>query len=1008
MFALWYTEGRHRAYGPVTVITFDTDNFTPIRSHLLSTPPSFLATLRDNIFRGFVAIVKKTSIIVWNNPYLLSAVGLLATFSICKYMVVFQPDYCRYLTSLFIRKTGKFYVKPEIFRSTFNDTPLMKLNDAGNHTHGQSAASRSSASLFCEGYAASLGKRAFFVQSSRADQRHKRLGNRNYYWAKDLTAEPTWSTPSPDNVVAIVDVDEYMEMEEMLAYNENALILYTFVPHAAADVQPDFSFTFDKSSRVHYTVSGGGTYVHEVWNYNHDHITCQYKVFGIPIRTTSYLIDRKPAGVHHELIHFAPVASWGLLSSIVFQFLFTDTLQRYDVIRAEHIRLRIQTLNKHEVSTAIPMQYACATVPVEVDDHIITLARIVKGEVQLASIESILGSPTVDAEEQLKRKRTSAILKSYTERLANYFSNTSTIVGSIINRLMMINSSSIFRPESVYPPNASLARYQFGHFDQSAKPSMEPYMNPIMTGAFAPDRTQANEEQAVTGRIKAVANNTEATPFVRKCMHEFVECIFPRPHELVPTSYEYVGEMQNRPTQRSLFLHAMYSMPRRIIKFFMKAEAYSKPSDPRIISTFNSTDKVDYSRFTYALADYIKDNHSWYAFGTTPKVGAEKIAALCAGATSIIKTDFHRLDGTISPALRELERCLWLRGFSQIHLEELVALHKAQYNLPAVGTFGTKYNSGTARGSGSPETSILNSIDNCFCTYLAHRMTRVNGVFLEKEDAWERTKQNAFGGDDGAVKDMPVDKFEEAAKAIGLSASVEPVLRGNFGVAFLSRQYTRDVWTGDPSSCCDLKRILPKLHITTIKNNVPPVQRLLEKCYGFSLSDANTPIIGQIACKTRELAPNFQPEFEYWNSDVPIGDQFPNSNIQAIRDLVEWQFGPDVWIEEAKLVAYLSSCNTPEDLLHMPLLFERPTLVRASQDVTISGDIVYARSEKRSSPTSGKHAPAIPPRPTASAKNKGPAIPPRPAVKQDNHQQRRKMKFGNVNTKVSIALTPKG
>jgi len=193
-----------------------------------------------------------------------------------------------------------------------------------------------------------------------------------------------------------------------------------------------------------------------------------------------------------------------------------------------------------------------------------------------------------------------------------------------------------------------------------------------------------------------------------------------------------------------------------------------------------------------------------------------------------------------------------LRLYKKTHHDQVTELHKSQYGNKGIGPLGTTYDGGYSRLSGSPETSLFNSIDNAFVAYVALKKTKLDGVYLSADQAYNGL--GIYGGDDGLTADVEPETYVEAAKLVGQELTVEKVSKGRIGVKFLARVYSPGVWYGSTNSCCDISRQLGKIHVSpNMTKDVTPIEKLVEKTRGFLLSDSNTPIIGPFYNKVAEL-----------------------------------------------------------------------------------------------------------------------------------------------------------
>lgn len=100
-------------------------------------------------------------------------------------------------------------------KSVFLDVEVDDMKPVGGHTHGVSAAVRSTASNLIDCVTKAAGRNPVYYQGSSADVRKGRQISRSYFWAKDFMA-PAMPPVADADVVAMVDVDYYVDMERKL------------------------------------------------------------------------------------------------------------------------------------------------------------------------------------------------------------------------------------------------------------------------------------------------------------------------------------------------------------------------------------------------------------------------------------------------------------------------------------------------------------------------------------------------------------------------------------------------------------------------------------------------------------------------------------------------------------------------------------------------------------------------------------------------------------------------
>jgi len=497
------------------------------------------------------------------------------------------------------------------------------------------------------------------------------------------------------------------------------------------------------------------------------------------------------------------------------------------------------------------------------------------------------------------------------------------------------------REPVVVPTAYAVHSYQAAEgAEPEAKPCVEAFMQPIMDSAYAPLRSVANDEWSIDARLRKVATTTALDDEQFGYAKEFVKFFLgDAAHTLSPVDPEVVLEHQNRPTQVSILNTADVTgaspNSEGVVQSFQKSQAESLPAPGRNISTVAPTCKLQYSRYIYALAEVLKRT-TWYAFCQNPKACAHRVATICENANDVAQTDLSKMDGTVSPALRDFEDFLLLHAFTDLTKAEAIRWAHTQRKRKCYTGQGVHYNSGTSRLSGSPETSAFNTIENALCVYCSFRA--VGYAPLEAYQAL-----GVYGGDDGITAHVIPDVLVHSFKLWGLTCKCEPTLRGG-RVTFLARVYGPEVWNGNPNSCCDIPRQLGKFH-TTVRHTDTPLEKLVEKLRAINLSDHNTPIFSELL----EVASAFfdlsvRPHATYCMYTAityPADVQYPN-------DLYGWY---DQYVDEAVPYfnwriyhTWLSSIRRATDFL-VPFVCSQPALdnSKIDREVIVDGRTISPR-----------------------------------------------------------------
>jgi hypothetical protein len=775
-----------------------------------------------------------------------------------------------------------------------------------NHTHGKSAAARSSASLFIDQVAKVSGHNLVYYQGSCADLRNNRQITRSWFWSKDLNVEPQTVKPKDNDMLALVDVDYYVNMPAFTGRHFKPLLLYCFQPDSVAKETGEYKYTFTAKNEVEYHVTGGAMYRHGVWNYTGDSFTSTSKVFGIPWTFSTFSLERRKVDDDHQIILIAPLQKFTGVAAWMARRKFGHTpLRRLKVADGGFLRMQTNHESGLVVHTAEVGGYSVAKIPVSVDDAIFSTARTCKKELSYPIVKSKMPADTEGGE----------ILLEY--HLENALRNP-------IHRINLVQ-------DSVYS-------YQWvetlTQYDPDAKKAICSFMDPLVSGAFAPDMTKMNEKRSVEKRVTGVFDKTALTPFLIRVVDEFVsEVSRGCEHSLEPLEEIDVYERQKKPSQRSILIRAEHDKGDTNVSSFMKREAGQNINDPRNISTINGAIKRDYSMFMYSLADFIK-TYDWYAFGKPPRKLAERVVEIALSADMHLDaTDFSRMDGRIGPVARYLEEQICYRLFRQEYWVRLIELMRTQRHCSGVTTHGVRYDSGLSRLSGSPETSIFNTLLNTFTAFLALRMTRSINGYLTPKESWKRL--GVYAGDDGLTADVREAVYRKAAEMVGQVLTKERTEKGAMGVTFLARHYGPYVWFGDSNTCCNFQRVLSKFHTTVhLPSNITITDKLVDKTLALATTDNNSPVITDFVKKVRQLYPKrtFKNVCGAWNIHEESSNQYPNVYDDWMDQLFHEQI-PSFNLSEFEIWIGNANCST---------IFRPPRLAQPTTPVVKDGTVVVS------------------------------------------------------------------
>jgi len=852
-------------------------------------------------------------------------------------------DRLRNLLSGYLRSKDHKHGQSEIWRDQFRETPDPHTSERNpTHTHPVSASWRSSAATFARLLTNRVGAGLFSYQMSNADQRNGIRGNRAYYWHKDASVRPDGGQPSERDLVLMVDVDYYTDLPEILLEHENPVLLYTFQPTEVTCATGEFSFRFREDNQVVYSVSGGASYNHRVWQYGKDTLTvsgfAKNKSWCV---TKTYLVERRKTNPHHEYVLLVPMSLWYGIPAMLSWFLLEgNELCHLEVNHGQFNVLDQQLQNGRTRSIARVGDYNCATVKQTVFDALSVVARTNSVKIGLATVLSWIDNDRVAA-----------------TVLLDYFL-----------------SKADAHPMTIYPAENGIRTYQLmerkEQFDPEAKGLMKPFMSPILPATFVPTATSSNEERAVKGRVletqdeakklvEAENGTQRPTQFLLNQMEKFAAFVFKDMKQpLIPAEIETVYARQPRPTQQSILQRAEAKTSKDACESFMKAEPYQDLKDPRLITTYDGVSKREYARVIYPLADYVVAHCDWYSFGKTPLEIAERIVYICQLSTlGINMADAARMDGHVTAIARELERVLLKAAFAPDYWAFALEQHSKQCHLRVYGKLGTNYDIEDQRGSGSAETALFNSFLTKFNDYLGRVLYGV-----DEEEAYYAPMCAA--GDDSIACQFSRTciggtYIERAGRMVGQKIENVEAKRGEAGVNYLSRFYTEEVWFGNAASTCDLPRALAKIHVT-VAMPLEPIEKLVQKLTGLWYTDRNTPVIKQILETGLRLGLSYSskpdPALAGWWAQYSSETNWPSAVIEDHQAFVT-KLVPNANFDA--LLTYLTNTTVVTQLLTMPLIDIPASTPPTVKVLTAVDDDIKKPQDKTPDSTSSNPQPTI-------------------------------------------------
>lgn len=828
-------------------------------------------------------------------------------------------------TTACMTRTKQYPRSAQGMRVHMRGTKLAIKQMPSAHSHPTAAMYRNAASETMRRAVKQMGLQVYVVQQSNNDVKNDLPGCRSYYWSKDLEVQSSVFKPNDNDVLVLVDVDHYLDMNVMLADNYHPYMIYTFQPTAVAKdgkESDDYSFTFDVNNKVHYWVTGGAEYVHEVWNYGTDVLTVRKSKYGGLFSVVcTYHVDRISVDEHHQIVCLTPS------SRVVGPFLPSISgtqLKRLAISDAGINSLRIVGTEGNHTSIGTPGALKQVTIPTATLD-------VLK--------ESTLSS---------KIKPSPAHCMRLAEGNLDNVQDAMQVASILTKEAQHVTAATVFPHTDASPVFQAVTRNPFS-MEENPKPVVKAFMKPFTVGAYVPTKTRATELLSIHDRVTSpsVGDDFKISHFVVNCINEYVGIIVGSDkHTLVPVDLEEIYERQHRPSQRAILNEGCLDIgadEEKFVRTFLKGESKRSLKPPRNVSTESPENKVIYSAYMYALMNFFADRHRfpWYAFNKDPKAIADIVADLAKNCGShLLETDFELMDARIGVVPRMLCLMLSLTLFKVEHHTGFETIYSMQYNRQARTPFGFKYWTGYSQLSGGLDTALFNSLVNGFYMFLCNRLTNYDAA-----DAYRRI--GIVGGDDGLLADVFTANAEKAAELIGQKVTIDLRAKSrNDRVTFLSRHFSMLVWNGEPSSMCDVQRALEKFHLCSGKYD-HPIDKFYEKLRGFRCTDANSPVFCDLIQAVKgldERSPEKTDEVSWW-AQWPSEVQWPNINTGNWMGWVSHDLMPN--FDFGALQVWCSQINCDEDLLSPPNM-TMPSLdpLRSGAAVECDGFIIGEPKEE--------------------------------------------------------------
>jgi hypothetical protein len=771
-------------------------------------------------------------------------------------------------------------------RSVFNHWSLIMAPKDGN-PHTVDAAIRRNGNDLINACMSISGRKAWDridIQTNHSSG--NQVGTSLVYDPVDVlnhtTASPSFAS-DVRSVLTMVDVDFHTDMAYWMSLMR-PMLLYTMLPTSASAVDNGSSHHYFHGDVMHFESHGGFVATHKLWDYGADYCEVVYR----------------PRGSWHDItyvyrvLRYALPASRGVVALVPQYSISAPPI----ILSAAHRHsLRRHVVNHPgrdfswtafnfwcrdglyvTVAAAGPHSRA-VTVPWLAFSEVLDTLRVLGGEkvpehttMKIAGEHAYLlcryARDYLDKHHQLDTVHLGRDTVTHSETPVAGDKCACTVCTPAISRSPSDEVHAKYGAhESVAMPRTVITGVPSVMVDKPGAGAI----------AIAPIRDHGAAESAVEGRVtvpQQKAKKTQDPRIIRPLITPFVTSLLSRLPKNDPLSEEQVLE-RVKPSARLATAEGFRQRPSAAhlrTKAFIKGETLPDTKPPRIITPLDPAIQAPLYKYAYALQDALH-NQNWFAFGRPLPSIAKHIAKLSRSAKFIIETDYSKFDGTVSAVAREVELAVY-KAYFPTHVAEIEKLHRLTLNLK-ISLKGKTYHSGTSRSSGAPDTCLMNSILNLFAMYATFG-----------EDAFENC---LVGGDDGlafimsdkaiSVKDNRCPKLDKMSAALGfdLKCAIHPI---NEPFTFLSRIF----YPGDPNSIACPVRLLSKLHIINVpelpKDLIP--SRLAMKFDSLLLSDANTPVIGDVLRRERaaitevkEVPAQYLRENQWWDK-ILEGGPWPN------------------------------------------------------------------------------------------------------------------------------------
>jgi hypothetical protein len=662
---------------------------------------------------------------------------------------------------------------------------------------------------------------------------------------------PTVRGRVPENgIIVVIDSDHSFNLASLTNYGVPVLVL-AFTPSVVSAIRKDYSFCFT-GNRVKFQVSGGANYVHPVTKITSDHV-----VFDSWLASTTSLVECRSFGQDFSVYLLVPSAViWFVGKLRPGPAVGTLRPNRTPGFSA------ITTFSPGKVKVSLGVEGSMLSY--KIDESLLAATHqqsVASKAYGPASVESVLRANKVGP---ANRDQDAPPLCKYA--LINVASLTANYVkaGGKPDKAVGVPKTNI-----VPDLNDSRRTYTGPSAHDTDVLTLRPWCRPIFDATLPNQRGLNAEANTVIDRVARPQHAIQGVSRVTTA-HILQFCKFLcAGHEgtLVPVTFDEVESHQDTASKRRNFHQGMQGMTSKgnFARSFIKAEtsSLSKPErGGRLITTYASDHKLVMSQFSISLYNWMCVQRTHLIGSGHPRLIADRVANITANNNWVMVADASSFDGRLSEWHITLETQVMLSLFAPEYHSVIRAIMHEQTELPAITSSGIRYNTGFSRHSGSPFTTISNTVCSLFLIYEAYR------TIFDAEEAGEMMHIGAIAsGDDILAGEVSEEMFEPVIRKYKMDYKMRfedygmtDHSTGPMGADFLAVYYPEP---GNAHVLPDLVRILSKFHWTAQKAEVPQAEVAFNKSVSLLITYGHHGLCGKLLLTIVEKVVEHYPDLKF-------------------------------------------------------------------------------------------------------------------------------------------------